>query len=175
MKKNLITIAAIVALSLTACHSQQPPSPPVATCPTATVGGSTYTEVNAPANTGVAASITSTSYQFTPPSTGTWCAIVQAWALPTGASIYQASGPSNVVQVTTTATDPAISYSWTEGTNTGYGPVTYILSYAPATTVAVPLAPAVSTPTAVVSLDKPGPEMALLVPAPVLSGKAAKR
>jgi hypothetical protein len=62
MKKNLITIAAIVALSLTACHSQQPPSPPVATCPTATVGGSTYTEVNAPANTGVAALTPGTAY-----------------------------------------------------------------------------------------------------------------
>ena len=47
MKNRILAVLAVFALAITACHSQQPPSPPVLnTCPTAVSGGSTFTVLN---------------------------------------------------------------------------------------------------------------------------------
>jgi len=150
--KNRIyaALASLLALTIVAgCRAQQPPSPTAYTCPTAVSGGTTYTEINPPASNLVAASITTTSYKWTPSTVGPYCAIVQAWGLPAGATVYQVSSPSNVVQITNTATDPVIDFSWTApATNGTYSSYTYILSYAAATAVTtVPTAPALATPT----------------------------
>ncbi len=156
MKRKLAALV-ILTIGLSACHSngQQPPSPPVYTCPAAT--GSAYAEINPPASTSVPASITATTYKWTPPSVGAWCAVVQAWGLPAGATVYQASVASNIVQPTTTTADPVVNFSWTAPATTAtYSSYTYILSYAPAVQAAVPLAPPLSQPTETTSeLIKP--------------------
>jgi hypothetical protein len=138
----------LFALGLTACaHSQQPPSPPVATCPAAIANGTAYTEVNAPASTSVAASITATTYSWTLPSTGTWCVIVQTWGLPVGQSVYQVSVPSNVVQFTTVSPTSVATLTWTPpAVDPAFGPYSYIVSYAPATVRPIPTAPSLQTP-----------------------------
>lgn len=166
-----IFAAALLALALTACahpgSGQQPPSPPVVNCPAATLGGTAYTEVNAPASTSVPANITAASYDWLPPSVGAWCATVQAWAQPNGAPPYQVSAPSNVVQVTTTASLTHVELTWTPPATTSvYASYTYIVSYAPATAVAVPTAPPLSPATTQTSmLEQTAPTKKL--PAPI--------
>lgn len=158
MKTKIIPIlATILCLSITA-GCQQPPSPPAYTCPPATYPGTNYTEINPPASNTVAASITGTTYKWTPPSVGAWCLIVQSWALPVGATPpdYQASVPSNIAQATTTNADPVVDLSWTAPAITSvYPSYTYIASYAPATLVGVPLAPPLNPPTTSVSKAEP--------------------
>lgn len=58
--KRIFAVLGLTALLVSGCRAgaQQPPSPTTYTCPPAVLGGTAYTEVNAPANTGVAASIT---------------------------------------------------------------------------------------------------------------------
>lgn len=125
--------------------AQQPPSPPVLSCPPATFPGNNYTEVNPPASTTVAASINATTYTFSPPSVGSWCAIIQSWgnAAPTGQTpAYQVSVPSNVVLVTTTAALPQITYNWQPiAQNATYSSYTFIVSYAAAISAPLPSAP----------------------------------
>lgn len=158
-RMNLFAALAIAAL-VAGCHAngQQPPSTPVYSCPTATVGGNAYTEANQPSST-APASITGTSYDWSPPSVGTWCMIVQSWAVPTGSpsgTPYQVSNPSNVLMLTTTASLSHINASWTApATNSTYTSYTYIFSYAPATQAAVPLAPPLNGTTASAMLAKP--------------------
>ena len=155
-RKNIGAFAfvTLIALTITAgCHGQQPPSPTSYTCPAAPAGGTAYTEINAPASNTVPASITTTTTKDTP-GTGTWCYIVQSWGLPAGATIYQTSVPSNIVQIATTMTDPVVDLSWTApATNSTYASYTYILSRTAATAITtVPLAPPLNTPTTSVSM-----------------------
>jgi hypothetical protein len=169
--KRIGLIFALVALAA-GCHGQQPPSPPAYVCPAAPAAGGVYTELNAPASNTVAASITGSTYKEAP-GTGTWCYIVQTWALPVGGTIYQASLPSNVQQATTTAALPAVDLSWTPpSANSSYGPYTYIVSRAAAALVAVPTAPALSGTTSTSSVVKPAlPQVS--APATLALGPAA--
>jgi len=117
----------------------------------ATVGGTDYTPLNPAPNNTTAASITGTTYNDTPP-TGSWCYIVQSWALISPATVYQVSVPSNVAgPLTTTAALPVVGLSWT-APNPGYS---YIVSRAPAIVVAAPLAPVLSPGTTAATLAKP--------------------
>lgn len=150
MKNNIFAILAvltILTLTTVGCHSQQPPSPPVTSCPTAVTGGVTFTEINPPTSTSVPASITGTTTTDTP-GIGTWAYSVQAWAEPNGAPPYQTSVPSNTVQVTTTTADPVVHLSWSAPAITStYPSYTYIASRAPCTVVGVPVAPPLNQPT----------------------------
>ena len=152
-----LALSIILALAAVGCHAQQPPSPPVYSCPVAIAGGSAYTPINsvaAPYTT--AASISGSSYTYTPSSPGAYCYILQSWSLAVGATVYQDSVPSSAVQATTTAATPKIEFTWTPPAATAvYLTYTYILSQAPATLVAAPLAPAVTTPLVTATLDGP--------------------
>lgn len=168
-------LLALIALPLFAlgCHAgaQQPPSPPVLSCPPATYPGSNYTEVNPPASTTVAASINATTYIFSPPSVGSWCAIIQSWgnAAPTGQpAAYQVSVPSNVVLVTTTAALPQITYNWQPiAQNAIYSSYTFIVSYVAAISAPLPSAPVQGAPQAVAQVIDPNAP-----PAPVVMARS---
>jgi hypothetical protein len=156
MKRILATIA-ILTFGFLGCHAQVPPQPSVYTCPPAPVGGTAYTPINQPTNNTTAASITGTTYSTTPSSVGTWCYIVQSWAIVSPAAVYQVSPPSNVVTLTTTSTDPQVNLSWTPATS-GY---TYIVSYAAATLVPPPTAPSLNAPTASARIENPSQKVQL--------------
>ena len=124
----------------------------------AVLGGTAYTEVNAPASTTVAASITGSAFTWTPPAAGAYCFTIQTWALPAGATVYQTSVPSNVVQLTIPPGDLA-GLSWTPpAPNSAFGPYSYILSYALAIPSSVPTAPTQAAPAAVAWLDPAPPQ-----------------
>lgn len=173
MKRIFAVAFAVLMIGLSACaNGQQPPSPAAYTCPAATPSGSNYTEVNAPASNTVAASISGTSYTWSPPSVGAWCAIVQAWGLPAGQTIYQVSVPSNVAQTTTTTAAPHINLTWTAPVPTvNYSSYTYIVSYAAATLVAVPTAPPLNTPT---TSQVAKPALPGNIAAPVLTARVVR-
>ncbi len=166
MKQIFFAVAFLAAAFAAGCAgAQQSASPITYTCPAAALGGP-YTEINAPTNTGVAASITGSAFIWTPPAAAAYCFTVQTWALPIGATVYQTSVPSNVVEIAIPANDQA-SLSWAPpGANSAFGPYSYIVSYALAIPSSVPTAPTQTTPTAVASLDKPGPTLAKKLPAP---------
>lgn len=168
MNRRFFAIAFSLAAFIAGCRAgaQQPPSPTAYTCPPAVLGGTAYTEVNAPANTGVAASITGSTFTWTPPAAGAYCFTIQTWALPAGATVYQTSVPSNVVQLTIPSGDLA-GLSWTPpAPNSAFGPYSYILSYALAIPSSVPTAPTQTAPSAVASIRTPGPVLANKLPAP---------
>jgi len=146
----------LLALTAGCVHAGQlPPTPPVYTAPP--TNGTAYSPLNAPANNTVAASVTALSFSFTPTSIGTWCIVIQSWAIIAPASVYQDSVPSNVLCVTTTATDPVVDLSWSQpGNPSGYS---YIISVAAATLVPAPNAPTQNSPTTVVLVDKSATEM----------------
>lgn len=146
---------AVLALAIMAagCHGQVPPTPPIATCPAATVGGTAYTPLNPVSNNTTPASVTGTTYNDTP-TTGSWCYIVQSWAIVAPATVYQVSVPSNVAgPLTTTSNLPVVALSWTAPA-AGY---TYIVSRAPAAVVAAPTAPVLSPGATAAMLEKPKP------------------
>ena len=150
---NKVFAGLVLALVAVGCHSQVPPTPPVATCPVATVGGTAYTPLNPVSNNTTPASVTGTTYNDTP-TTGSWCYIVQSWALISPAQVYQVSVPSNVAgPLTTTAALPVVALSWTAPAS-GY---TYIVSRAPASVVPAPTAPVLSPGTTAAVLLKPAP------------------
>ena len=158
--KRIFAVLGLAALLLSGCRAgaQQPPSPTTYTCPPAVLGGTAYTEVNAPASTGVAASITGSAFTWTPPAAGAYCFTVQTWALPAGATVYQTSVPSNVVQLTIPSGDLA-GLSWTPpAPNSAFGPYSYIISYALATPSSVPTAPTQAAPAAVARLGPAPPQ-----------------
>ena len=158
--KRIFAVLGLTALLVSGCRAgaQQPPSPTTYTCPPAVLGGTAYTEVNAPASTTVAASITGSAFTWTPPAAGAYCFTVQTWALPAGATVYQTSVPSNVVQLTIPSGDLA-GLSWTPpAPNSAFGPYSYIISYALATPSSVPTAPTQAAPSAVARLGPAPPQ-----------------
>jgi hypothetical protein len=172
MKNRMLPLlAAALSLSISSgCHAaQQPQSPVDYVCPTASWTGGNYTEINPPSSNTVAASITGTTYDWSPPSVGAWCLIVQAWGLPAGQTIYQVSGPSNVAEATTTTADSHVQLSWTGDVVTStYASYTYIASYVPATAAATPTAPPLTTTTTSSRVVKPA--LAPQQPAPLAYG-----
>jgi hypothetical protein len=173
MKTRIFAVlASLMLLSITTgCHAaQQPTSPIDYICPAAS--GGNYTEINPPASNTVAASITGTSYDWSPPSVGAWCLIVQAWGLPAGQTIYQVSGPSNVAEATTTASLSHVQMTWTgDAVTATYSSYTYIASYAAAVAAPTPTAPPLSTTTSAASLVKPA--LSLPTPAELAHGPKA--
>ncbi len=157
MKRILAAFVILTFVTITACHSQQPPTTPVYSCPAAPANGTAYTPLNSPANDTTAASITGTNYTDQP-TTGTWCYIVQSWAIVNGAPTYQDSVPSNVAgPFTTTTTLAGVALSWTAPvppSGTIYTSVGYIVSRSAAVLSPAPLAPVLSQPTGVAQLEK---------------------
>ena len=142
---KLFTMAAVALLAV-GCHAQVPPTPPVVMCPAIGV----YMPLNAAPNNTTAASITGTTYADVP-GAGSWCYIVQSWAIVSPATVYQVSSPSNVAgPVVITAALPVAALSWT-----GVSGYTYIVSRAPATTAMIPVAPVLPSNAATALIDKP--------------------
>ena len=50
MKRILAAFVILTFVTITACHSQQPPTTPVYSCPAAPANGTAYTPLNSPAN-----------------------------------------------------------------------------------------------------------------------------
>jgi hypothetical protein len=141
---KLAFAALILALATVAgCHAQMPPTAPVYTCPATT--GTAYTPLNAPASNTVPASITGTTYDDLP-GLGTWCYVIQSWAIVSPATVYQDSMPTVAVMAMTNATLNEVVISWTAPPGAvGY---TYIVSRAPAVLAPSPFAPANPSATA---------------------------
>ena len=154
--RHLVALAILALAVTTGCHAQIPSNPIVYTCPTVSTGTWTALET-------ASTEITGTTSSFTP-ATGTWCVAVTS-IINTDNPVAQ-SAASNVVEVTTTSALPTIDLSWT-APGTGPTPTGYIAYYIAATPSTIG-APALSTPTTVVEIQKSASETASRLPAPTM-------